>query len=294
MIKITVINIARLANYSQRFVFAVLLVCMSGAAFAELPKRVISLAPNVTEFLFAAGMTEQIVGVSAYSDYPNEAQLLPIVADVNGINLEKLISLKPDLVITWQGFTSKTALTQLNSLNIPVKVLSAQSLTDLGEIFKLLQPISQSPETAQDAYERFITELNRLTQKTESAKTTTKRPTVKVFVLFSSDPLITTNQTSLQGQVITLCGGKNIFADSPVAWPQANLEGIIAAQPDLLLLPSDVTQPLAYESKQLSQLLELLPKMTVIKIDANQFNRESPRLINAATELCEKLQNMRI
>ncbi len=174
-------------------------------------QRVISVAPHVTELLYAAGGGSKIVGAVSYSDYPPEAKQLPRVGDNKSLDLERIVALKPDLIVVWRHGNAQRQLDRLRELHIPLFFSEphrpddiAVSLTKLGQLLGT----SSTADAAAAAYRRDIANL-----RAQYAK----RPAVSVFYQVWDQPLMTLNGEHMVSDVIALCGGRNVFAATATA-----------------------------------------------------------------------------
>ena len=254
-----------------------LLLSLSCVATAATAPRVITLAPNLTELAFAAGITP--VGVSDYSDYPPEAKTLPHVANWQGINTERLLSLKPDIVLAWRGGTSLRQIEQLQSLGIKTVWLEPASIIQLTDSLRQLAIWSPNPQQAQQ-------KADELEQQFRSLRQHYQQPQKKaVFLQFGLQPLFTSAQQTLQNDIVQLCGGENIFADSPVPWPQVSREQVLARHPQAIIVPGDTSHATTVATFWKPQL-----NVPVITVNDDWFSRAGPRIILAAQQLCAQLQ----
>ena len=168
--------------------------------------RVITLSPANTELAFAAGITP--VGVSSYSDYPPQAQKIEQVSTWQGMNLERIVALKPDLVIAWRGGNAERQVDQLASLGIKVMWVDATSIEQIANALRQLAPWSPQPDKAEQAAQSLLDQYAQL--KAQYAD----KPKKRVFLQFGINPPFTTRKESIQNQVLEVCGGENIFKDS--------------------------------------------------------------------------------
>ncbi|UUE37458.1 vitamin B12 ABC transporter substrate-binding protein BtuF [Pectobacterium aroidearum] len=254
-----------------------LLLCT--AAYA-LPQRVISLAPHATEMAYAAGMGEQLIAVSAWSDYPPEAKKLEQVASWQGINLERILALKPDLILAWREGNPQRPLEQLANFSIPIVYLDAKTLDDIPASLRQLATYSRHPEQAERAATDFQQEIGRLRHTGEGQNAASLR----VFIQFGTQPLFTSSQATLQSQIVSLCGAENIFSDSPVPWPQVSREQVLRRQPQAIIIggsPDKIASVQAFWQPQLA--------VPVITVDEDWFSRSGPRLLLAAQQICSQL-----
>lgn len=246
--------------------------------------RVITLSPSATEMAYAAGMGDNIVGVSAYSDYPEDAKNIEQVANWQGINIERILLLKPDLVIAWQGGNPQRSLDQLKALGISIIYSDPQSIEEIADDLVTLSNYSHHPDIALKSAQQLRQQYQVLQQKYVS--NISNQPKKKVFIQFGMQPLFTTSNSTLQSHITALCGGENIFANSPVAWPQVSREQVLTKQPDLIIFSGKADQiPTVQAFWQ--------PHLTVpaIAIDEDSFSRPTPRIINAAQQICEAIAN---
>ncbi|MEQ9866916.1 vitamin B12 ABC transporter substrate-binding protein BtuF [Pectobacterium aroidearum] len=254
-----------------------LLLCT--AAYA-LPQRVISLAPHATEMAYAAGMGEQLIAVSAWSDYPPEAKKLEQVASWQGINLERILALKPDLILAWREGNPQRPLEQLANFSIPIVYLDAKTLDDIPASLRQLATYSRHPEQAERAATDFQQEIGRLRHTGEGQNAASLR----VFIQFGTQPLFTSSQATLQSQIVSLCGAENIFSDSPVPWPQVSREQVLRRQPQAIIIggsPDKIASVQTFWQPQLA--------VPVITVNEDWFSRSGPRLLLAAQQICSQL-----
>lgn len=241
-------------------------------------QRVISLAPHTTELAYAAGLSDSLIAVSDYSDYPPAAKQLEHVASWQGINLERLLALKPDLVLAWRGGNPQRVLDQIAAFGIPVFYSDPRHVDDIADDLDNLAQYSPHPQTAASAARELRAEAARLKQRYA-----TVHP-VRVFMQFGTQPLFTASQATLQSDVLALCGATNIFADSPVPWPQVSREQVLTRKPQAIVVAGD---------EQLAQNVKKFwaPQLNVpvIAIPEDWFNRSGPRIILAARQLCRQL-----
>ncbi|ARJ41087.1 vitamin B12 ABC transporter substrate-binding protein BtuF [Pantoea alhagi] len=262
---------------AKRLITLLALWLFSSLALAASAPRVITLAPHLTELAFAAGITP--VAVSAWSDYPPEAKSLEQVANWQGIKLERILALKPDLVLAWRGGSPQRQIDQLRALGVKVIWLDPDSIESIVAALHQLAAWSPSPQQAHDAADRLAARFKALQQHNKQPKHR------RVFLQFGQQPLFTAARATLQNQLLTLCGGENVFAASPVPWPQVSREQVLARHPELIIVPGDshaATQTARFWQPQLS--------VPVIAIPEDWLSRPGPRSVLAAEKLCQALQ----
>lgn len=251
-----------------------LLFCLPALLFAA--PRVISLSPANTELAFAAGITP--IAVSAYSDYPPQARQIEQLANWQGVNFERIVALKPDAVLAWRGGNPDRQVNQLVSLGIKVIWLDPKSVSDVEAALRQLAPLSPAPEKALKAAAELSRQFAEL--KARYAHTQSK----KVFLQFSQQPLFTTSRASIQNEVVELCGGQNIFADSRIPWPQVSREQVLMRKPQAIIIAGDENNIPSVRQFWSNQL-----QVPIIAVNDDWFTRSGPRIILAAKQLCEEL-----
>lgn len=241
--------------------------------------RVVSLSPANTELAFAAGITP--VGVSSYSDYPPEAKNIEQVSTWQGMNLERIVALKPDLVLAWRGGNAERQVNQLTSLGIKVLWVDAVTIEQIADTLRKLSAWSPQPEKAQRAAQTLLDDYSQLKSQYAS------KPKKRVFLQFGINPPFTSGKGSIQNEVLELCGGENIFAGSRVPWPQVSREQVLARAPQAIIVAGDAGEILKIKQYWGNQL-----KIPVIPLTSDWFERASPRIILAAKQLCNALSQV--
>lgn len=247
--------------------FALGLFLSSVTAF---PLRVISLSPDVTEDLFAIGAGSEIVGVLKGCDYPAKAKTIPQVGGYFGLDVEKIIALQPDLMITW-GHTFDR---QLSPLHVKLVHAQLQHLSDVPKFIVKLGALTHHDDEANKVAKQFRSALKKM-------------PHVKparVFYQLASDSLYTVNKNSWINDALMLCGARNIFADAPIAAPRVTLEAVVKRKPDVIVISS--------KSRQWQHLWKKHRRLLAarfVNINPDLINRPGPRLVQGVRQLCEKL-----
>lgn len=272
----------RIAHF---FPLTVTLLCSFLVTFTALgaPKhRVISLSPANTELAYAAGLGDSLVAASAYSDYPEQAKTLEQVSDWQGLNVERIIALKPDLILAWRGGNPQRALDQLASFGIPIIYFDPQTIDEVIGAVNELSQYSSKPEVAQQNVESMQTKLANYKNKTA----VDIKPK-KVFIQLGTQPLFSAGNHTLQNDVVTFCGGENIFANSAVPWPQVSREQVLTRKPDVIIMTGSKEQEKVVRDFWRSQL-----NVPIIRLNEDWFHRAGPRIINATEQLCEQLNSL--
>jgi iron complex transport system substrate-binding protein len=251
-------------------------------------QRVISLAPHITEMIYAAGGGAKLVGAVSYSDYPPEAKQLPRVGDNKALDLERIVALKPDLIVVWRHGNAQRQIDRLRELHIPLYFSEPHHLDDVAvALTKLGQLLGTSP-SADDAARAYRQEIAKLRTRYSA------QPSVSVFYQVWDEPLMTLNGEHMISDVIALCGGRNVFAKLEPLVPTVSTEAVLAANPEAIVTAAPgATKP----DRPLPSLdkWKAWPAMTAVArnnlfaIDGDLINRPAPRLAQGAAQLCEDL-----
>jgi iron complex transport system substrate-binding protein len=250
-------------------------------------KRIATLAPSLTEIVFAAGAGKQVIAVSAYSDFPIEAKNLPQVADFSGVALEALIAKKPDLVIAWKSGNRESDLKRIRSLGIALYVVEVAKMNDVPRALRDVGVLAGTSEVAEAAAKNFETRTEQL-RKQFSGKSR-----VRVFFEISREPLMTVSDRHAIGEIITLCGGSNVFGDSSLLAFAPSLEKLVSLQPDAIIFPSAASGPNSAPWPRYA-VLSAAKNEQIFRIDADPILRPGPRSIEGATQMCAALDTARM
>jgi iron complex transport system substrate-binding protein len=255
---------------------------------AQPAKRIISLAPHVTEDLFAIGAGKLIVGAVNYSDYPPEANQIERIGGYNGFDLERIRALKPDLIIGWATGNPERQLDQIKALGFPVFLTFSKKMADVPTVLERMGEMSGQQAGASKAAKRYRDQLAIL------EKTYAGRKPVRVFYQIWDRPLMTINNTQIISDVMRICGGVNVFGTQADLTPKVDVEAVLAANPDVIMTsgePGVKTDWLAgwkkwknLKATQNNQFY-ILPKDSV--------NRMGPRLVDGSKAMCEALDKAR-
>jgi iron complex transport system substrate-binding protein len=249
-------------------------------------QRVLAMAPHVTELLFAAGGADKIVGAVTYSDYPEAAKKIPRVGDNRQIDMERVIAMKPDLIVIWMHGASERQIDMLRQLGIPMYHSEPLKLDGIADNLVRMGQLMGTEKVAQPAADDIRRQFAAL------AKQYSSRPPVRLFYQVWDKPLYTLNGKSIVSDAIRLCGGVNIFADLKVTAPVVSVEAVLQADPEAIFGTSEKD----YGS---IDLWRPYPNMLAIKndnlfrLEGELLNRAGPRMVTGTTALCQKLELVR-
>lgn len=257
-------------------------------ALAKPAERVVALAPDLAELLFDAGAGETLVGTVEYSDYPAAAKKLPRLGDAFHVDAERLVALKPDLVLAWEGGTPQALIDKLRALKLPVLAVGTRELLDIASNLELLGLATGHSPTAQLAAEDFRTRLGALRSRYAA------EPNLRVFYEISAQPLFTVGGAQSIGRLIQVCGGSNVFADLTELAPAVSMEAVLARDPEVIV-SSDAEGSTAQRFKDWQRW----PKLAAVRegnfvtVHDDWISRATPRLLDAGKQLCEGLEKAR-
>jgi iron complex transport system substrate-binding protein len=255
----------------------------------EPAKRIISLAPNITEVLFYIGAGEKIVGADEYSNYPEAAKDILRVNNYAAANYELILSLQPDLVIAWQSGNGDKIINPLRKLGIPVFVVETQKIDEIPSLFRRLGELSGHNGQAEQLAAAFTTRLKdlRVAQANKSV--------VRTFYQIWDEPLITLNGEHMVSDIIELCGGVNIFGDAIPLVPYVNIESIVAADPQVIIAGgSQEEKPMWFESWQQWGGVSAVINKQIYLIPSDLMQRHSVRILEGAELMCGHLDSARL
>jgi len=249
----------------------------------QVAQSIITLAPNLTELVYAAGSGDRLIATVEYSNYPEAAALLPRVGDAFRLDLEQILTLKPDLVIAWSSGNPQAALARLKSLGFATWSIEIREPADIALVLEQIGDATGNPGPARQAAARTRSKLTQIQQQFAHA------PAVSYFFQIASSPLYTINGQHLGSRGFALCGGTNIFQDAAMLAPQVSYEAVIAANPEVLFASAS-----AEEENSLSRWLDW-PRMQAVRhgalftLPADEISRATPRMLDALATGCSLL-----
>jgi len=251
-------------------------------------QRILSLAPHVTENLFSIGAGGRIVGTVSYSDYPPEALAIPRIGNYERLSLEQALSLAPDLVIAWPPGNDPAQLERLRALGIPVVESDPNSFQELAAHLRLLGRLTGRDAAA----ERIASGLERRIEAL-AARYRDAAP-VRVFYQLWHDPLMTINGSQFVDRMLTLCGGRNPFADRLEVAPRLGVEAVLAASPEVILATTEEAPADWKERWRRWPELPAVRRDLFYQLEADWVHRATLRAADGAEQLCGYLDDARV
>lgn len=266
-----------------------------GAALAATPlplmaaQRIVSLSPHITELLFAAGAGDQIVGADLYSDYPEQARRIPRVGDVAAIDTERLLALKPTLVIVWQSGTPARQQEQLRRLGLKLFATEQRHLADIESALVTFGALAGTPAVAAAAAAQLHRGIAEVRERFAGRRRLT------VFYQIWDRPLFTLSQDHVVSEVLNLCGGDNVFGDVAGIAPMVDTESVLARNPEVIIIGATGADG---ERQRRSWLrfgnLRAVQQGRIYLLDPSLINRMTPRILLGIDLVCRQLDQARL
>jgi iron complex transport system substrate-binding protein len=245
----------------------------------------VSIAPNLTEMLFAAGAADQVVGVSAYSDWPEAAQSLPQVGDAFRLDYERIVALDPTVAVVWETGTPAGVAGRLEALGIRVVGIPTRTLDDIAAGLLVLGELAGTQEVAARAALDYRSQIAALRERYRG------RDPVRVFIQIDDVPLYTVGGAHLITEILALCGGENVFADAEAQALPVDLESVLTRAPEVIL-STDTDAPAPYWSR--FQELPAVARGNLYQSNGDLLARPSPRIAEGAADVCARLEQARV
>ena len=252
---------------------------------ADPAVRVVTFAPNLAEIMFAVGAGDQLVGVSAWSDYPRTVLELPEIGDAFTIDQEQLSLLQPDLLLVWESGMPAHTVDELRQRGYRIEAISTRDLDAVAEAMLRVGELTGQQTSAAAAARQFVDELEALRAAYVDAEP------IDVFFQISARPLYTVNREHFISEIIGLCGGNNIFADLDSIAPSVSVEAVIDRNPDVMLAAANAgDEAFSAWSRWPSLAAEQYRNYFLLP---ETIGRGTPRLAMAARSLCTALDQAR-
>jgi len=256
------------------------------AAAGGVYQRVVTLAPNLTELVYAIDSGDKLVGVSAWSDYPDAVADLPVIGDAFTVDHEQLAMLRPDLLLVWESGTPQRTVDELKKLGYNVAVIRTRGLLDIAEALRQIGSLVGRQSEAALAAERFQQQLAELRRSHEGSEP------ISVFYQVSARPLYTINHEHYVSELISVCGGTNIFGDLGALAPTVTVESVVERNPEVMLASTDAGDN-GFEEWQRWPDIAANRYGNLFLLSADELARASPRLITAGAAMCVALRQAR-
>ncbi|WP_148864445.1 cobalamin-binding protein [Marinobacter fonticola] len=251
------------------------------------PQRIISLAPHTTELLFSLGLGSRVVGVTEYSDYPPPAQAIPRVGRHDSFNLERILALKPDLVLAWASGNGSEIIDRLRQFDLPVFVLEPDTLTAVPEALVRLGRLTGTEERARVKAGQYRGQLEQLTQAYS------ERAPVRVFYQVWDAPLMTLAGDQYITDAIARCGGHNVFADLSGKTAAVSEEAVLARRPQMILSAGEGEPESVFGRWRALGGIPAVEYDQLVLLPPDTLARPTLRLVDGLDQLCQVIDGAR-
>jgi iron complex transport system substrate-binding protein len=251
-------------------------------------RRIVSLAPHLTEILYAIGAGDRLVGVTQYSDYPPAARSLVQVGGSSALDLERILSLKPDLIVAWSSGNNPAQLERLRAAGFVLFTSEPRHIVDIPATARRLSQLTGTEVQARQFVQTFNQRYTKL-QQTYAGH----RP-VRLFYEIWPQPLMTVNGEHLISDVMRLCGAVNIFAEVPALVPTVSVEAVLAAAPEIIIAGGREE-----EHRDWLKAWRRWTQLPAVKhnqlyfINPDYMQRQGPRILDGAEQLCVDVERAR-
>ena len=251
-------------------------------------RRIVSLAPHITELIFAAGAGDRMVGNVDYGEYPPEASRLPKVGG-HSPDLEAIMALKPDLVLGWEsGSAAAATVSRLRSMGVTVHLSEPKRIEDIAGDLERIGMLAGTEATANAAAAAFRQRYAALAERYS------RRPPVEVFYQIWKQPLMTVNGKQIISDAMRLCGGRNVFAQLPVIAPTVSVEAVIAANPEVIIASGmGDSRPEWLDDWKRWKTLAAVARSNLYFVPPDLIQRHTPRILDGVERLCVHLESAR-
>ena len=250
-------------------------------------RRIVALAPHLTELVYAAGAGNQLVAVGKYSDFPPEASSKPVISDAFAVNYEELTRLKPDLVLVWGSGTPERIKSKLRTLGMPVYEIEIRSVAGLADTLRSIGRLAGTEGVAQARAQAISNDWATL------KSTYAGRKPVRVFYELWDAPLMTLDSQHLISSAISACGGRNVFGELTTLTATVSWEVAVQRDPEIVVTggaPGEAAKPGRWAE---------FPQVSAAKhgefanIEGDLISRSGPRFVDGARELCVAIDRAR-
>lgn len=259
----------------------------NAVTLAKPAQRILALAPHITELLFAAGGGDKIVGVVSYSDYPEAAKKIANVGDNRQYDMERIIAMKPDLIVIWMHGSAERQIAMLRQLKVPIYHSDPKKLADIPNNMERLGQLMGTEKVAAPAAAQLRAKLASLTAQYA------QRPPVRLFYQVWDKPLYTISGASIISDAMRVCGGQNVFGAMKVVAPVVTAEGVLQENPEAIFATSEKSDA---DSEGGLAMWRAFPSLSAVRnnnlfrLNGDLLNRAGPRMVDGAAAMCEKLE----
>jgi len=268
----------------------------TGASSAQAPtdassvtspaRRIVTLAPHLTELVYSAGAGDRLVGADAYSDYPQQAQRVPRIGDAFQVDYERLLALRPDLVLAWTSGMPERVMDRIAGLGLRVERINIESLDDIAGALLRIGDLAGTRGEAERAAREFSARIAQLRAANAG------RAPLRVFYQISETPLYTVSGRHVINEIIELCGGRNVFAALEQVAPPVGLEAVIERNPEVIITADGAQgDPLSIWRRWSD--VSAVRNGDLYTVSADRVARSTTRIAEGAAQICAAIDSAR-
>ncbi|HEX5394445.1 MAG TPA: cobalamin-binding protein [Rhodocyclaceae bacterium] len=251
-------------------------------------RRIVSLAPHMTEVLFEVGAGDKVVGAVEYSDYPEAAKKVRRVGGYSRVDLEAVAALRPDLIVAWQSGNSPSDVEKLKGLGFPVYLSQPNLIAGIPDELERIGKLAGTDVAAKAAANRFRDRYAKLTAHYGN------RPPIGVFYQIWKQPLMTVNGKQIISDALRICGGRNVFANLPNLAPTVTVEAVIAANPEVIMASGmGDSRPEWLDDWRRWPSLTAVARNNLYFVPPEEIQRHTSRILDGTEKLCLDLDAAR-
>jgi iron complex transport system substrate-binding protein len=255
---------------------------------AATPPRIVSLAPHITELLFAAGAGSTVVGAVGYSDYPEAARAVPRIGDAVAVDVERISALRPNLVIYWRSGTPARTRAALQRVGLLLRGTEQRHIDDIATSLLEFGGYAPSPAVAIAAAKEFRAQVAERRRRYAGARR------LRVFYQVWDRPVYTLSGEHMANEVLQLCGARNVFADLAGLAPVVDIEAVIARDPDVILIGAQGAEAMRQiRAWQKLAGVRAVRLGRIYSVDPSLLNRMTPRIVTGIDAVCQALARAR-
>jgi iron complex transport system substrate-binding protein len=251
----------------------------------RIPQRIVSIAPGATEMLFAAGAGSRVIATVEFSDEPAEAKKVPRIGDSNAVDMERVVALRPDVVVVWEGGNNVAQINRLENLKVPLYRHKVSRLGDIPMSLRRLGALTDTGAAAEAAARDVEMRLAALQQRYGQAA---QKPTVLLEVW--NRPIYTVGGSQMMTDSLRLCGTRNVFDDLKEQGPTVDTEAVIGRDPQIIVAvaPPGVSQEWLTEWKRFGTL-RAVRDGRLVPFEDQRLSRLGPSAVAGTEALCEAI-----
>jgi len=283
----------------NKFILAFILASLSFNTLAQPMNKaitniqakpsIIALSPHIVEMLYDIGAGTQIIGTTEYSDYPIAAKGIPRIGNYLGIQIERVIELKPDLIIAWKSGSPSSDLAKLKQLGFTIVYSQPNSFEDLAKEMVKFGELTGNAVQGKAQADNFLLQLKQIKNKYKNT------PLITAFYELWSTPLTTIAKSSWPQQYLNICKVHNPFEDVSTPYPQINIEQLLQMNIDIIIQPqsSNQSSKLGFNWQDWP-LIPAVKNKNIIHPNADAMHRMTKRSLNELKKLCATVDNIRL